>query len=181
MLPRLVSLGDLLLQLLFLLHFGIADQPKYDPKSERRSGKRRNGAWRGLIEIENDESANQGEQRDQDNGAHLDDGAAMMFDDQQGVFEFKRDEHREHHAKEALKGLRIARIDHVASDKPECMQQQLPGSDRHDNCDHQSEEGNDCLLESLIERKGLPFGSQILEFRCESKYFVRHGPPQGLL
>ena len=87
---RTLLLGDLLLQLLFLLHFWIADQPKYDPKSERCSGKRRNDAWRGLIEIENDESANQGEQRDQDNGAHLDDGTAMMLDDQQGVFKFKR-------------------------------------------------------------------------------------------
>ena len=38
----------------------------------------------------------------------------MMFDDQQGVFEFKCDENGEHHPKQALKDLRIARIDQMA-------------------------------------------------------------------
>ena len=151
MLPMLVLLGDLLLQLLFLLHFGIADQPKYDPKSERRSGKRRNDAWRGLIEIENDESANQGEQRDQDNGAHLNDGLAMMFDDQQGVFKFKRDEHGEHHAKETLEDLRIGWIDQVASHKLECVEDELPGDDGYDHSDHERERGDDGLLGPLVE------------------------------
>jgi hypothetical protein len=160
--------------LLFLRPFVGTDEPKYDSESQGRACQGCNRAWRCLIEIENDESANQSEQRDQDNGPHLNDSAAMMPDYQQRVLEFKCDEYGEHHSEEALEHLRIGKVDQVASGKFECVQEQLPGCGGHDDSDHQREDRHDRLLELFIDRECLPFGAQVPHLGCEVEYFVRH-------
>src|ERR1700730_5724724 len=170
-----------LLHIRFVLNFDIPDEPEYDPKSQSRSGESRNDTRSGLIEIENNESAHQCKQRDQDNGAHLDDGSAVVLDYQQCVLEFECDEDGEHHTKEALEDLRLGRIDHMTSHKLECMQKELPGGASHDESGHQREYRNDSLLESLIERECFPFGLQLLDLASQSKYLVRHRPSAGLL
>ncbi len=117
------------------LHPGcvVADQPKHDAQGQSGSGKGCDHTRRGLVEIENDESANQCKQRDQHYGSYLDDGAAMMLDHQQRVLEFESNQHRKHHAKQALKDLRVSRVDHMAFDQPYCVQQQLPSRERYDD------------------------------------------------
>ena len=122
----------LLWDLVFLRRFVVANEPEYDTESQGRASESCNHARRGLIKIENDKSAHPGEQRDQHNGPHLNDRAAMMPHYQQRVLEFKRYEHSEHHSKNALEHLRVGEIDHMALDKVECMQKQkwghtLPG------------------------------------------------------
>src|ERR1700677_2881740 len=78
--------------------------------------------------------------------------AAMMLYHQQRVFEFESNQHGKHHAKQALKDLRVCRVDHVAFDQPYCVQQQLPGGEPYDDGYYQREERDHRLLKSLIER-----------------------------
>src|SRR5258707_2089825 len=159
----------LLWDLVFLRRFVVANEPEYDTESQGRSCQGCNHTRRGLIKIENDKSAHQGEQRDQHNGPHLNDRAAMMPHYQQRVLEFKRDEHSEHHTKDALEHLRIGEIDTMALDKVECMQKQLPGCDRHDAGDNQREHRHDRLLELFIDRERLPFSTRRSEERRVGK------------
>src|ERR1700738_458574 len=138
------------LGLYFLLFFLATDNPKHDPEGERCSGQRRDGARGGLVEIEDDESANQCEQGNQHHGAHLNDGTSMMLDAQQRAFRFELNEYSEHHPEKPLENLGIAGIEYMAAHKPQGVQEQLPGGERHDESDHQDERCNNCLLESLV-------------------------------
>jgi hypothetical protein len=73
----------------------------------------------------------------------------MMLDYQQRMLEFKRNENREHHSKQALENLSIGRVDQVARGKFEGMQKQLPSRDSDDDRNHERENRNDRLLESF--------------------------------
>ena len=73
-----------------------------------------------------------------------------MLDNQQRVFEFKRNEYREHHPEKPLENLGIAGIEHMAAHKPQGVQEKLPSGERHNESDHQDERCNNCLLESLV-------------------------------
>src|ERR1700722_9598012 len=107
-----------LLQHIFLQRgCAIGDEPKYNSERQGGSGQGCDRTRSGLIEIEDDEPANQCEQSDQHYGAYLDDGAAMMPDDQQRVLEFESDQHRKHHAKETLKCLGISRVYRMGFDQ----------------------------------------------------------------
>ena len=61
----------------FWRFFLAADNPKHNPECEGRSGQRRDGARGGLVEMEDDESANQCKQRNQHDRAHL--GVGLEF------------------------------------------------------------------------------------------------------
>src|ERR1700679_109161 len=100
----------------------------------------------------------------------------MVPDNQQCVLEFEGDEHGEHHTKEALEDQGICRIEHMASSKPKCGQQQLPGRERYDDSDHKCEYRDDRLLKALIDRQSQPFGAQVFDLGRQRKYFVRHRP-----
>jgi hypothetical protein len=99
-----------------------AYQPKDNSESESRCRQGRDYVRRGLVEVENDEPANESQQCDQDNRPDLNDSAAMVPDHQQGVLEFERDQDGEHHSEEALEDLGIGGIDQMAADKFECVE-----------------------------------------------------------
>lgn len=61
------SLQDFVSSLLFV----IANEPEHDTESQGRPCQGRDYTRRGLIEIENDKSAHQSEQRDQHHGPNL--------------------------------------------------------------------------------------------------------------
>src|ERR1700756_3310025 len=87
----------------------VTDQPEYNSQSQGRTGQCGYETGCRLIEVENDESANQSQQSDQHDRSYLDDVAPMMPNDQQRVFKLEGNQYRKHHSKDGLEDLGIDR------------------------------------------------------------------------
>src|SRR3982074_2091865 len=74
-----------------------ADNPKHHSESQSCPGQGRHHTRRSLVEIENNESSNEGQECNQHDGLHLHDSAAVMPYYKQRVLEFECNKHGEHH------------------------------------------------------------------------------------
>src|ERR1700724_588265 len=97
----------------------ISDEP-IDP-TERQGCYREREQLRRISgrDIENDQLADDGQQRDQDHGADLYDALRSLGHEQKGSLELERDNHREDHSKHALECREIGQVEGVRQDQAE--------------------------------------------------------------
>ena len=95
----------------------LADQPVDDAQRQnsRRESEQFNGSH--IMQIQQDEFAGNRQEGDQDDGPYPDDVLMLGKNDQQGVFELKRDDNSKDRAKNRLEDRLVDRIDSDIDDQ----------------------------------------------------------------
>jgi len=99
--------------------FAVTDQPVDDAKRKDCSREREDLQRLGFPEIENDDLATDGKQRDDDNRTDLDHVFAALRDHQERFLEFERDDHGKDHAEYGLENRVVRWIEASGQDEAE--------------------------------------------------------------
>jgi hypothetical protein len=136
--------------------FLAAHQPEHNTESECGTRERCDIGRLGLIKMQNNEFPDEGGQGNEDDGPGLNDIALAVKDDHERVFELEGNQQCQDHSEQRLERLRVPWIEQVAPYHAHGMKNQLPGGDGHDHGNDPGQDGDDQLLELLIDRERLP-------------------------
>jgi hypothetical protein len=115
-----------------------------------RKSSRRPDRGRTHVRVEDHELACQRDQRDQQNGLHLNDAFITKRHLDDRVLEFHGDQQRHDHSEDGLKDRVVQRIERRHQEKQVYHADQLPKRDRDDHRNHRGENHRHNLFEALV-------------------------------